>query len=522
MVVVGPMFPRPLVRQVVYCFLLLASTAFGLHIRVKDSAVVGEYCRVMEQDSLAVMNPAFSPDSELFTGIGWPVHETEWRRHYTLISPVHFIGAAHYMPNADWKLRFLGNDGVACDRGIKSMEVVVDSLGRATDLFIGTLSHPVDLARITPFPVLNLPTEEDYIGIEIVVFGQASEGMVSNIDGIWKAGLEPTQLGYFEYSLNGTDPAEIQYEEGDSGAPVLVMHDGVPSLVGTANSVAQVGSRLRNSFALVPAYLSEIDSIMEKEGYNLTKAILPEGLTIDVQSQSNGSLTQGRSGAVVFTVSNAADAEAHNVALTLAAGTPPDQISGPGWFTLRNADGTWSCRRANIAASGSSSLHAVWNAIPGALGLDAGVVADGAARVDLSSAPTVSVGSGSLFTGIGGTLGDTDRDGVGDLLEHAMGGDAFTPSALNVNGGPLRPTFRRAGNLFHYQYNRRISSFASGDYHLLEFSTNLRDWSGSLPPQTEIRTQSYGDAWPDFEQVTVSFPPSSATGMIRLRFTRSP
>lgn len=56
-------------------------------------------------------NPAFSPPADLFLGIGWPAHPTDWTRQMALISPVHFVYATHYRLGSDWRIAFLGKDG---------------------------------------------------------------------------------------------------------------------------------------------------------------------------------------------------------------------------------------------------------------------------------------------------------------------------------------------------------------------------------------------------------------------------
>ena len=133
-----PVFP--------YCLgvalMSLISGADGLHIRDDDDPAVGQYRRVWQPNAEAAMNPGFTPEAALFSAIGWPGHPTEWYRQYGLISPVHFVGAAHYLPDLGWKVRFLGQDGNLHDYPIKSLEVVKNADGDATDLFLGTLKEP--------------------------------------------------------------------------------------------------------------------------------------------------------------------------------------------------------------------------------------------------------------------------------------------------------------------------------------------------------------------------------------------
>ena len=93
-------------------------------------------------------------------------------------------------------------------------------------------------------------------------------------------GFDTTQFAYFDYDPAGSNPADIKYEGGDSGSPSFVMVNGKPALVGNASSLDTVDGKERSSIALVPAYLTEFDAMMESSGYHLSRANVPVGLAL--------------------------------------------------------------------------------------------------------------------------------------------------------------------------------------------------------------------------------------------------
>jgi len=362
-------------------FALLPGVAEALKIRSTDKPVVGEFQRVFgPQSPSTVINPLFEPSAALFSGMGWPGHPTEWYRNLTLVSPLHFIGAAHFQPDFDWKIRFLGEDGILRDYAIESLDVVKTAKGEATDLFVGTLEDAVDLAQVRPVPIFS-PANRSYVGREMLVFGKVAEGMSRVADGEWmlqdRPGFDTTRFLYFDYDPKGTNPKDIHYQGGDSGSPAFVMVGGQPSLIGVASSADEVAGHLRNSMSLVPAYATQIDGLMESDGYHLKRGIHPEGLSMDVASSPIGALTAGKPGAVSLRIDNDGTNDLHNVRIEVRGEHSPDQVTGSGWISTKLEDGSWSCRRAGLATGAESSVSVVWNSVPADASLNWVVRVDG-------------------------------------------------------------------------------------------------------------------------------------------------
>lgn len=242
--------------------------ARGLEIRDDSSPDVGEFLRVWAVHGRAELNPGFKPDAAWFGGVAWPFPE-EWHRHYTLVSPKHFLGVAHYPPEVGWNLRFLCCDGILRDYEVESVTAIEHADGGTVDLFVGTLKEAV--RDILPFAVID--SAEEMVGREILVCGKAAVTVPTTLDGL----VAPddhgrgTRLAYFDFDPNGDDPGDIHYESGDSGSPVFRMVDGKPVLFGLASDVKEVDGVTRSLMTLVPAYLDDIDSLMESSGHRLIR-----------------------------------------------------------------------------------------------------------------------------------------------------------------------------------------------------------------------------------------------------------
>ncbi|MBK1827504.1 hypothetical protein [Haloferula rosea] len=501
--------------------LLTSIPGEALQIRSRDKSVVGEFQRVFgPQGTSTIVNPQFVPNASLFCGMGWPGHPTEWYRNYSLVSPVHFIGAAHYLPDLSWKIRFLGMDGVLRDYEILELDIVKNADDEATDLFIGTLKQPVDLSQIKPFGVFT-PADEVYVGKEAIVFGKVGEAMKRAVDGEWalqnSPGFDTTRLLYFDYDPGGTNPKDIHYQGGDSGSPAFVIVEGQPTILGVASTLDQVSGKLRSSMSLVPAYVNEIDEIMEAKGYHLTRVDpVPEG-GLSAETVAGANLRQSQPGGVALRVSNSGNEELHNLRIRVSGTAQPDQVTGTGWISVKQEDGSWECRLAGLATNASTSVSVVWNSLPAGLSLQWSVSADGI--TERSFEPTILI-QGPLVSPHGeeGSALDSDGDGVSDLLEDAFGGNPAIASSRNLVGAPLLPVPDSSEDQLSYTFTRRDPSAEEGRFYLIEFSRNAQGWSGDLPPGTRTEARPFAPVWSGFEQVELQVPQEAGAGFLRLRY----
>lgn len=119
------------------------------------------------------------------------------------------------------------------------------------------------------------------------------------------------------------------------------------------------------------------------------------------------------------------------------------------------------------------------------------------------------------YPGLGGALDDDDRDGLVNLLEFALGGDPRANSADRLPTGSLAP-FTVGGTTAQYlTLTLRRPSDRAGVTYEVEFSGDLRAWSGgAVLVSTETSGGVTTEVWRSSTPVTGSAP---RFGRVRVR-----
>ena len=260
--------------------------------------------------------------------------------------------------------------------------------------------------------------------------------------------------------------------------------------------------------------MNEIDEILEVDGYHLTRAVSPIGLTWQPAFATSKPLVAGRPGSVTLSLENGNSTPLHNLGVTISGDSAPDQVSGSGWITEKHADGSWRCRRGGLDAGETGRLSVVWNSFPASVELTCSAGADALPAVSVTS----SFSSGSGDEPPSSSLLDSDGDGTSDELELALGGDPSVASQQNLAGGSLLPVWSRLSAGFEYRFSRRQPSFESGRFYLIESSSDLLAWSSNLPTGTELSARAFDPPWPGFEQVRVRLPETTGPRFYRMRY----
>jgi len=315
------------------------------------------------------VNPAFSPSAALFLGIGWPADPKNWTRQMALVSPRHFICATHYRLEPQWRIAFLGTDGVQHTYGIQSQTPVVNCHGQTTDLMLCTLTNEVPAATgIAPFPVLNLPGEADYGGKQMIVCGSFVRAGTMPLHGFTTLandpGFDTTRFAYFDYNKTTGRTNDCNYQGGDSGAPAFIMVNGKPALIGTASGQDHLPENIsRNYINFIPNYLPELDLLMETQGYHI-KRFYPTATTVGNRIAASGTLRRMKPGNITLETRNTGAKMAHNLSLKLTFSTAPTTVTGRGWICEAVSPTVWNCRLGGLASSTQATLTANWNRLP--------------------------------------------------------------------------------------------------------------------------------------------------------------
>lgn len=205
-----------------------ASASFALTIYDYDSATNERFTSGFSSGSpVANSSPAFTLAGYDLSGVGWRNNSKEIA--VTLVSPEHFVTAAHVAPAVNSTVSFLGSDGLVRSYTVGSVTTFQFN-GNNTDLSLGRLTAVVDTAHITSYAGLFLGnTAGDYANLPVTLYGANGRVGTNTVDVVGAADLLP--FGHLDLqpadsviSIMDFDPVtgEAQAQGGDSGSPTFV------------------------------------------------------------------------------------------------------------------------------------------------------------------------------------------------------------------------------------------------------------------------------------------------------------
>ncbi|MBI5693304.1 MAG: trypsin-like serine protease [Verrucomicrobia bacterium] len=228
--------------------------------------------------SSPVANPSFFLGSYDLSGIGWGAGNFG----VTLISPQHFVTAAHVDPGSS--VSFLSSTGVLRTYTVDSTFTIEHASGVPTDLLVGRLTSPIAAGdNVTYYSTVLLSSVSAYNGLTVAAFGQGQRAGTNTIDTTGVTDLLPfgSPNGTFDNVVFVTDfdsvSGQTQGQAGDSGSPSFVSVNGSLALVGTHSAVNTSVSPNQTVDVLVPYYYSQINARLALDGYTFGAfAAIPE------------------------------------------------------------------------------------------------------------------------------------------------------------------------------------------------------------------------------------------------------
>ena len=220
------------------------------------------------------------------SGIGWSTSDI--RKNFTLISPQHFIGAAHFMPAVGSQVSFFNRNGIIETYTVASVEVIQNGDSSNSDLFVGKLESTVS-ANITHYDIIPNNTNYLDIGSDIFVYGKGTvttdgpmvgTGTIEAFSYI-NIGTNQNTVSYnFAYDSvppPAPDDDNAHFQSGDSGSPSLMIYNGQIAVAGThtaRNPNAEELTYYDNYDTFVGFYEDDLRTILASDGYTL--GVVPE------------------------------------------------------------------------------------------------------------------------------------------------------------------------------------------------------------------------------------------------------
>lgn len=519
-------------RSAFFTLLLLSQPAAALVIRAYNSAI---HDRFFGFPAGPVMNPGFLYDPLKFTGVGW--NSSQAFKHFTLVSPQHFVAAQHFLPAIGHELRFVAADGTVIGRTVTAFNNIAPDAGPGiTDLTLGTLSAPLP-PGVKPLPYLNLPNPADYIGRDLMIFGfvvRAGHGVVNDV-----AELDPDGGGTygnnwlleFIYSGSGTNPDDAHVEVGDSGSPTFAWEGGQPALVGIHFYVNTVGDDIFNVDTFIPPYVPKLDLVLAPSGYRMRPAIFtPTTLTFTPTYTPATVFHIGESASLNLALKNTGADLTGNFAVTLTfpAAQAPATITAAGCVVDSVSSGVWSIRKATVAAAEDISITASWTSVPNLTQITGTALVESdattAATYPLSIPAAQTYAQWSQGLAQPGQADDPDGDGLENLLEYAFGSDPQSGFTSFPGGEASRPRISVAAGIVTFSYPERVNANLLGLSYVPETTPDLAPgpWPLSLPVGNATTTQPFSPAVPGFVKRVITWPLDTPVKGARVRVTQAP
>jgi MYXO-CTERM domain-containing protein len=223
------------------------------------------------------------------SGVGWVPGRPELFA-LTLISPQHFVTAAHTSLGPNTEVRFVNADGQVKSYTVGSVQAIpTPGQSANSDLLLATLTAAVPAAdRVRHFGVAGV-TAAQAVDLPILAYGRNDPAYqtrsphlgTNEIDQVVLTsfgGAERTRVMIYDWTTGV--PGEIYLIGGDSGGPAFVRSHGDLALIGVHYGVSrattdpQPGDYSASTF--VPEYVDGLNAAMAGSGFQVAVVPVPE------------------------------------------------------------------------------------------------------------------------------------------------------------------------------------------------------------------------------------------------------
>lgn len=370
----------------------------------------------------------------------------------------------------------------------------------------------------------------------------------------------------FSVENSNEDNNESYVQIGDSGSPLFFIKNGQIALIGTNSLFSNTtrttitpGTGVRvSSFSsqtslatFLPNYIHQLNTAMNEEGYHMT-AVNPAPTSIDLELTSTSEISlkstntpkinleltntseiglkstntpkidleltntsemgQGLPGSLQFTIFNTGTNTAENISITTISNSAvPDSLVSDYFFPGLTTSNSKEIHSPSLPPETSATIEINWSQLPTTdeFTLEVIYTADGVEHLTKSITLNLFPTYLSFTTNLEDQSldGDPDGDGISNLFEYALGGNAAETSGRNI-----LPQFNRHTGVFSFL--RRTDAKKRGLTYSIQCSHSLGSDEWLFVSQDLVSTSS--SDMEGFEIVSVPLP-STPSGSIFYR-----
>lgn len=213
------------------------------------------------------------------SGIGWRDGSSFGG---ALVSPQHFLTAAHVAPAAGATLNFVNTSGALKSYTVHGTQIIQHPNGQNTDLVVVRLTAPIPAAdQVAFYATLIFPAAVDYLGLDLVMFGAGQRAGINTIAAVQEADLLPfgsgNGLADNFITLTTYDPitGSAQGQGGDSGSPTFALVNGQLALLAVNSAIGTLEDDTPFTVGIgVPFYAAALNNVLQLDGYSLGALVL--------------------------------------------------------------------------------------------------------------------------------------------------------------------------------------------------------------------------------------------------------